>query len=113
MDSGTGGGGFREQGMEVAKLFLEFAQLLAVSGRSGALDGKRKLRFLLAELALDDLAGAGDGVALVVEKGLDVEGGLYIAAAIETLAGAAFVRLELGKLALPEAEDVGGNVAEF
>ena len=99
--------------MEVAKLFLELAQLLGVSGRGGAFDGEGELRFFLAELAFDDLAGAGDGVALVVEEGLDVESCLYIAAAIEALAGSAFVGLELGKFALPEPEDVGGNVAEF
>ena len=53
--------------MEVAKLFLDLAQLLAVDCGRGAFDGERKLWFLLAELAFDDLTGAGDGVALVVE----------------------------------------------
>ena len=42
-----------------------------------------------------------------------MESCLYIAAAIEALAGSAFVGLELGKFALPEPEDVGGNVTEF
>jgi hypothetical protein len=71
------------------------------------------LRLPLFELALEDLSGAGDGVALVVKKTLDPHGHLDVAAAVETLAGAAFVWFELGKFALPEAEDVGRNVAEL
>jgi hypothetical protein len=42
-----------------------------------------------------------------------VEGGFYVATAVETLAGATFVWLELGEFALPEAKNIGGNVAEF
>ena len=113
MDGSAGYGGFGEQRVEVAELFLELAHLLGVNCWGGAFDGEGELRLLLAEFPFDDLTGAGDGVALVVEEGLDVEGGFYVAAAIQTLAGAAFVGLELGELALPEAEDVGGNVAEF
>ena len=64
------------------------------------------------ELTFEDLAGAGDGVSLVVEKALDSQGHFNVAAAVEALAGAAFVRLELRKLALPEAENVGRDVAE-
>jgi hypothetical protein len=65
------------------------------------------------ELTFEDLAGSGDGVALVVEEALDAEGHFDVAATVETLAGAAFVGLELRELALPETEDVGGNVAEL
>ena len=61
----------------------------------------------------EDLAGAGDGVALVVEQALDAERHLDVALAVETLAGAAFVGLELRELGLPEAQDVGGDVAEL
>ena len=61
----------------------------------------------------EDLAGAGDGVALVVEEALDAEGHLDVALAVEALAGAALVGLELGEFGLPEAEDVGGNIAEL
>jgi hypothetical protein len=113
VDGGAGHGGFGEQRVEVAELFLELAQLLGVRGRGGAFDGEGELRFLLAEFPFDDLAGAGDGVALVVEEGLDVESGFHVATAIEPLAGTAFVGLELRELALPEAENIGGNVAEF
>ena len=65
------------------------------------------------ELTFEDLASAGDGVALVVEEALDAQGHFDVAAAVETLAGAAFVRLELWEFALPETEDVGRDVAEF
>ena len=113
MDGGSGYGRFREQSVEVAKLFLKLAELLVVNRRRTVFDGEWKLRFLLAEFAFDNLSCSGDGIALVVKKGLDVKGSLYIAAAIEALASAAFVGLELRELALPETEDVGGNVAEF
>jgi hypothetical protein len=112
VDGGAGCGRFGEQGVKVTKLFLELAQLLGVDWGRTIFDGQGELWFFLAELAFDDLAGAGDGVALVIEEGLDVEGGFYVAAAVETLAGAAFVGLELRELAFPEAEDVGWNVAE-
>ena len=61
----------------------------------------------------EDLAGAGDGVALVVEQALDTEGHLDVALAVEALAGAAFVGLELRELCLPETEDVGGHVTQL
>jgi hypothetical protein len=67
----------------------------------------------MPEFAFEDLTGTGDGVALVVKEALDTEGHFDVAAAIETLASAAFVRLELREFALPEAEHIGGNVAEF
>ena len=99
--------------MKVAQLFLKLAQLLRIDGRGGAVNGERKLRFLLAEFAFDDLTGSGDSVALVVKERLDVEGGFYVTTAIESLTGAAFVWLELRKLTLPEAQDIGWNVAEL
>jgi hypothetical protein len=41
--------------------------------------------------------------------GLDAQGGLDVLAAVEALAGAALVGLELGELGLPEAQHVGGQ----
>ena len=79
----------------------------------GGVDGEGELRLTLLELTFEDLSGAGDGVTLVVEKALDPHGHFDVAAAVETLAGAAFMRLELWELALPEAKDVGRNVAEL
>jgi len=67
----------------------------------------------VSEFGFEYLTGTGNGVALVVEKTFDAHGHLDIAAAIEALPGAALVRFELGKLALPETQDVGGHVAEF
>lgn len=67
----------------------------------------------MSELGFEYLTGSGNGVALVVEKTFDAHGHLDIAAAIETLTGSALVGFELRKLALPEAQDVGGHVAEF
>jgi len=99
--------------VQVAQLFLEFAELFRWNAGCSFGDAEVELRFLVAKLGLEDLAGAGDGVALVVEKGLDAEDHLDVPAAVETLAGATFVRLELGKFALPEAEDIGRQVAEF
>jgi hypothetical protein len=78
-----------------------------------AIDLQRELGFPLLEFAFEDLAGAGDGVALVVEKALDAHGRLDVAAAIEALAGATFVWFELGKFALPEAQNIGWDFAEL
>ena len=97
-------------GEEVAHVFVELAELRGEI--SSVSFDKGKLGCLLALLSLDDLTRARDRVALVVEKRLDVEDGFDIAAAVEALAGAALVGLELGELALPEAQDVGGDVAE-
>ena len=67
----------------------------------------------MPEFGFEDLSGSRNGIALVVEKTLDAHGHLDIAAAIETLPRAALVGFELRKLALPEAEDVGGHIAKF
>ncbi len=61
----------------------------------------------------EDLPGAGDGVALVVEQALDSEGHLDVALAVEALAGATLVGLELRELGLPETQDVGGDIAQL
>jgi len=61
----------------------------------------------------EGLAGAGDGIALVVQQALDAEGHLDVALAVEALAGATFVGLKLGELSLPEAQDVGGDIAQL
>jgi hypothetical protein len=98
--------------VEVAEILLKLAELAGVGGWSGVVDTERKLGLLLLQLAFEDLAGSGDGVALVVEEGLDAEGHLDVSATVEALAGAAFVGLELGELALPEAEDIGGDLAQ-
>jgi hypothetical protein len=105
-------GRFREQCLKIAKVFLKFAKLARIDGLRGVVDGESELGFFVSELCLEDLPGAGDGVALVVEEAFDSQCHLNVAAAIEALAGAAFVGLELRELALPEAKDVGWNVAE-
>src|SRR5690242_9436268 len=98
--------------MEIAQLLLELAQLFGRVGAGSFGHAKGKLRLFVVKLGLEDRAGSGDGVALVVEKALDAEYHFDVAAAVEALAGAAFMRLEGGKLALPEAENVGRQIAE-
>ena len=99
--------------MEIAKIFLEFPKLAVIDVWSGVVDSKGELRFFVSQLGLEDLPRARNGVALAVEETLDAKRHFNVAAAVETLSGAAFVGFELRKLTLPEAEDVGGNVAEF
>ena len=99
--------------MEIAKIFLEFAKFAGINVGGVVVDGKGELGLLLLQLCLEDLARAGDGVALVVEEAFDAQRHFDIATTIETLAGTAFVGFELRKLALPEAQDVGWDVAEF
>ena len=95
------------------KILLEFLELPRIDAGLGIVDGQGELGFPLLELALEHLASAGDGVALVVEEGLDAHRHLDVAAAVETLTGAAFVRFQLWKLALPEAENVRRDIAEL
>ena len=101
-----------EQSVEVAEVLLKFAELAGIDGWSVIVDTQSELGLLLFHLTFEDLAGSRNGVALVVEEGFDAEGHLDIAAAVEALAGASFVGLELGELALPEAENVGGDLAQ-
>jgi hypothetical protein len=104
-------GGLREKGVEIAEIFLEFAKLAGVEVRGAVVD-ECELGFFLLQLGLEDLPRAGNGIALVIEEAFDAQSHFNIAAAIETLPGAPFVGFELRKLALPEPQDLGWNVAE-
>ena len=88
--------------MEVAKLFLKLAKLAGIDVRGTVVD-EGKLGFFLLQLCLEDLSCAGNGISLIVEKAFDAQSHFNIAAPIETLASAALVWFELGKLTLPEA----------
>ena len=61
---------------------------------------------------LQCLTRAGERVALIVDQILDLQNKLNIFAAIEALSGAAFFRVELGKLCLPKAQDIGFDTAD-
>jgi hypothetical protein len=61
----------------------------------------------------EDLARAGEGVSLFMDELFDAQGDVQLAAAIEALAGATLVWLELGELGFPEAQDVGLDGADF
>ena len=60
----------------------------------------------------EQLACSGEGVAFAMDKLLDAECEFDIAAAIETLAGAALGGAKLGEFLFPEAQDVGFDTAE-
>ena len=99
--------------MEIAKIFVQFAELARVNASGCAFDGESQLRIAVPEFAFEDLTSAGDGIAFAVEEALDAKRHLDVSPAIEPLACATFVWLELRELALPEAQDVGGDVAEL
>src|SRR5581483_793930 len=124
-------GGGTEQGKKLLHLFAERTEpgldgsLVDVWTEGRGFDGnerwrgrcngdgfKRRDRFARLGLILEDLARAGDRVALVVEQALDAQRHLDVALPVEALAGAAFVGLELRELGLPEAQYVGGDLAE-
>jgi hypothetical protein len=105
-------GGFGEKGVEITKVLLEFAKLTGINAWGTVVDGEGELGFLLFQLGFKDLSRAGNGVALVIEKAFDAQSHLHIATAVQTLPGAALMRFELRKFALPETQDVGGNIAE-
>ena len=66
-----------------------------------------------AAMALfQNLAGARKRIALSVDQLLDIQGQLNVAAAVEPLARAAFVGLELGKLRLPETQNIGFDATD-
>ena len=69
----------------------------------------RCLPFLGFRLGTQLLARAHDGEALLVEQLLDMQDAFHIPSAVHALPGAAFHRLELRELALPEAQHVGGS----
>ena len=113
MDGCSWRGWFGEQVEDVAEILLELADLLGVDGRAGVEHSEGQLGFPVAHLGLDGGTCSGDGVALVVEEGFDAERCFDVASAVEALASAAFVGLELRELTLPETEDVGRDVAEL
>jgi len=61
---------------------------------------------------LESLASAGERVALGVNQPLDFKDQLDFTAAVEALAGAAFIWLELGELRLPESEHIRFQAAD-
>ena len=129
----VGRGGLREQVGEGAEFAAESGDLVAAvgfladgfayvddwgglgrggwDGSGGELGGFGG--FFGFGLGGEGLAGAGDGVALVVEQALDAESHFDVALAVEALAGAALVGLELRELGLPETQDVGGDIAQL
>ena len=70
-----------------------------------------RLRFGPASLS-ESMPSAGQGIALAVNQALDLKSHLDVAPPIKALAGSALVWLELGKLRLPEPQDVGLNFAD-
>ena len=82
----------------------------ALAGLAGS-EWEARLRIGAARMA-ESLAGTGESVAFAVDEALDLEGHFDIAAAVEALAGAALAGLELGELRLPEAKDVGFDLAD-
>ena len=97
-----------EDGGEGAELVVEDGEAVALLGVFTDLGARRRRRRdrggggLLSRLddrfagggfGFEDLAGAGDSVALVVEQALDAEGCFDVALAVEALAGATFIGL--------------------
>jgi hypothetical protein len=97
-------------------------RLVTAAGGGGCVETETGLGlvWIVAALGLlEDMAGTGEGEAFGVDEALDLKHELNVTAAIEPLAGAALVGLELGKLRFPEAQNVGfeaadaGDVANF
>jgi len=95
---------------------------LAGGGLVGALDQERQqgLMFLLgvplgtaAAVELPEgLAGTGERITLDVDQALDFQGQFDVRAAVKPLAGSTLIGLELGKLRLPETQNIGLDVAD-
>src|SRR5580698_6826917 len=80
----------------------------------GLLLGEGQARLFACGLGfiLQLLARARDGETLVVEQFLDVQHIFHVTLAVHALAGAALYRLQLGKLRLPKAQDIGWQLAQ-
>src|SRR6516162_759050 len=83
---------------------LAVALLLGRGGAGGFLSGSGRLR---ATSLAESLARAGQRVSLAIYQPLDLDSNLHVALAVKALSGAAFVRLQLWELRLPEAQHVG------
>ena len=70
------------------------------------------LRGCPAVALLQRLPRARQRIALSVDQVLDLQGQLNVATAVKPLASAAFVGLELGKLRLPETQNIGLDAAD-
>ena len=101
-----------EQGVDVAQAAVEGAEAIRAELPRSRVLAESELRLARPGFGFEQLARAGDGVALVVEQVADAQGHLDIAAAEEALAGAALVGPKLWELGLPEAEDGGLHIAE-
>jgi hypothetical protein len=95
--------------------FLEFP-FDRVQGRvtvRGTLDKGQRILFLLRRMPffgshaiLQNLARAGDGVALTVEQAFDFEDGFDVLSPVLALAVGSLLGSERGKLALPETQNI-------
>lgn len=59
------------------------------------------------------LSRAGQRIPLAVNELLDPQSQFHLAATVEPLTGAAFIGLEVGKLGLPETQNIGLYGADF
>lgn len=105
--------------MDVSKFEAEALQANFYLGGFGdgfsAADGDEfglRLAAVFLELLRELLARAGNGVALTMDELLDAEREFNIAAAIETLAGAALGGAKLREFFLPETQDISLYAAE-
>jgi len=111
------------------QLTRNFAKLSPNAANSGDCSIEPLLSLLIGqgELSLLDawarscfelLPGSGQCVAFIMDQLLDAQRQLDFATAVEPLSGAALVGLEVGKLRLPEAENIrldaadAGNLAD-
>src|SRR6266851_3099042 len=78
-----------------------------------ALRGRARRRRAAGHLHLEALLRAGDREPLFVEKLLDAQHGLDVAAAIDALSGGVLGRSEGRELRFPVAEDVGLGVGDL
>ena len=68
-------------------------------------------RFRRFYFRLENLPRPRNRIPLVIQQRLDTQRHLHIALPIQTLPGAAFIRLQLRKLRLPETQHISRNFA--
>jgi hypothetical protein len=101
-------GAGRKHGKDVAQTLSDVFQVRRGTDR----ERQRTLFFVAFYFFAQLLAGAGNGESFLVKQPLDMQHVFNVFAAIHSLPGTAFNRLQLRKFRLPKAQNVGWKPTE-
>jgi len=100
------GNDLRQHLLEGLEIFFDSLQGASVFGVG---EGKLELPSIFSPVIFEPFSGSLDGIALGIEKPLDLQQKLEISLFVQTMAGRGLARLEDFEFGLPETEHVGFN----